>query len=196
MGSESRSRPCRGKTSNAILLCTVTLSQHHHQGRHHTSRRGPAAASQSAAMASADTSPRGHLIVKSHAPLPRFACAVPVPHPDAKIDQLRTTIVAILTGQVSAKATSSTVSGNGVGSSGGVKASDAPLSYSEHVKQVTIHEWRMKSLVLELRQNSLIAPETRGVVEEEQESVDEGIRGFELQDDHECSLLEHGDEVK
>lgn len=146
-------------------------------------------------MASADTSPRGHLIVKSHAPLPRFACAVPVPHPDVKIDQLRTTIVAILTGQVSVKASSLTVNGSGVGSNG-AKAGDTPLSYSEHVKQVTIHEWRMKSLVLELRQNSLIAPETRGVEEDEGASANEGIRGFELLDDHECSLLEHGDEVK
>lgn len=143
-----------------------------------------------AAMASSDPSPRGHLIVKSHSPLPRFTCAVPVPHPDAKIDKLRTTIVAILTGQVSARPTSSTTA-NG----NGPKAGEAPLSYSEHLKQVTIQEWRMKSLVLELRQNSLIAPETRGVAEEEG-SQDEGIRGFELLDEHECSLLEHGDEVK
>lgn len=141
-----------------------------------------------------ETSPRGHLIVKSHAPLPRFTCAVPVPHPDAKIDQLRTTIVAILTGQVSAKTTSSDINGSSA-SQPKSKAEEAPLSYSEHLKLETIREWRMKSLILELRQNALIAPETREATEEDK-SQDEGIRGFELLDDHECSLLEHGDEVK
>lgn len=148
-----------------------------------------AAVNKTAAVMASDPSPRGHLIVKSHAPLPRFACAVPVPHPDVKIDQLRTTIVAILTGQVSAKVASPTTKSNGH-----VKE-EAPLSYSEHLKLETIREWRMKSLILELRQNSLIAPETRGATEED-ESKDQSIRGFELLDDHECSLLEHGDEVK
>ena len=139
-----------------------------------------------------DAPSRGHLILKSHKPLPRFACAIPVPHPDTSIQQLRSTIVAILTGQVSARS-SPNADGNAIGSSS--RADGSALSYSEHVKQVTIHEWRMKSLILELRQNALIAPETRNAVNGSQEE-EETMSGFELQDDHECALLEHGDEVK
>jgi hypothetical protein len=140
-----------------------------------------------------DGASRGHLILKSHKPLPRFACAIPVPHPDTSINQLRSTIVAILTGQISAKSASN-VDGIASGSSGG-RIDGSALSYSEHLKQVTIHEWRMKSLILELKQNALIAPETRNAVNQGQEG-EESMSGFELQDDHECALLEHGDEVK
>jgi hypothetical protein len=166
-------------------------------------------------MASESFSSRGHLILKSHKPLPKFSCAIPVPPSDTSIQQLRSTIVAILTGQVSARPPASTSNSNGNGTSGGLSSSayggayskgggsgagagDTGLSYSEHLKQVTIHEWRMKSIVLELRQNAIIAPETRESAHEDDDDdvEEEKISGFELQDDHECGLLEHGDEVK
>lgn len=157
-------------------------------------------------LAASDSSARGHLILKSHKPLPCFACAIPVPHPDSSIQQLRSTIVAILTGQVSAadgrpQAAGSRSGSGGAGPSGvalGVHADGSALSYSEHLKLVTIHEWRMKSVMLELRQNALIAPETRNSVNQADEGGggEEAMSGFELQDEHECGLLEHGDEVK
>ena len=104
-------------------------------------------------------SSRGHLILKSHAPLPRFRCAIPVPQSTALVSQLRNTVLAILTGQATAKDPSSSVGPNNT---------EAGLSYSEHLKQQTLHEWRLKGLVLELKQNALIAPETRQFMDDEE----------------------------
>lgn len=132
-------------------------------------------------------SSRGHLILKSHAPLPRFRCAIPVPQSTALVSQLRNTVLAILTGQATAKDPSS---------SGTPNNTDAGLSYSEHLKQQTLHEWRLKGLVLELKQNALIAPETRQYMDDEANGEHEKRgTGFVLADDHECALLEHGDEI-
>lgn len=153
----------------------------------------PAAAS----LSSSSSSSRGHLILRSHKPLPRFTCAIPVPHPDTSIHQLRLTAVAILTGQVSARSLEK--DGHKNGSTSKSNGSNAPLSYSEHLKQLTIQEWRLKSLILELKQNALIAPETRESAladSSSDEEVEERMSGFELQDDHECALLEHGDEIR
>lgn len=163
----------------------------------------PSPTGSSAASSSYFASGRGHLILRSHAPLPRFACAIPVPPPTALVETLRNTVIAILTGQVSADSGSnSKTRSNGESR----KADDssngntgAALSYSEHLKQQTVHEWRCKSVFLELKQNAVIAPETRGQSggEEAAENGDgDGPgSGFELLDDHECALLEHGDEV-
>lgn len=132
-------------------------------------------------------SSRGHLILKSHAPLPRFRCAIPVPQSTALVSQLRNTVLAILTGQATAKDPSSSVGPNNT---------EAGLSYSEHLKQQTLHEWRLKGLVLELKQNALIAPETRQFMDDEENDKHEKRgTGFVLADDHECALLEHGDEI-
>ncbi|PWN38261.1 uncharacterized protein FA14DRAFT_159908 [Meira miltonrushii] len=132
-------------------------------------------------------SSRGHLILKSHSPLPQFRCAIPVPQSSALVSQLRNTVLAILTGQATAKDPSSSVTPN---------STDAGLSYSEHLKQQTLHEWRLKGLVLELKQNALIAPETRQHMDDETNGEHEQRgTGFVLADDHECALLEHGDEI-
>ncbi|MCO5584986.1 hypothetical protein L7F22_038918 [Adiantum nelumboides] len=132
-------------------------------------------------------SSRGHLILKSHSPLPRFRCAIPVPQTTALVSQLRNTVLAILTGQATAKDPSSSINSN----------SEAGLSYSEHLKQQTLHEWRLKGLVLELKQNALIAPETRQYMDDDDgnEEYEKRGTGFVLADDHECALLEHGDEI-
>lgn len=128
-------------------------------------------------------SSRGHLILKSHAPLPQFRCAIPVPQPTSHVLQLRNTVLAILTGQATTKDHTSS-------------STEAGLSYSEHLKQQTLHEWRLKGLVLELKQNALIAPETRQHMDDEtNEEHEKRGTGFVLVDDHECALLEHGDEI-
>lgn len=128
---------------------------------------------------------RGQLVLKSRRPLPAFTCPIPVPPSSASVQQLRSAVVAVLTGQLSARASSSSTS-NGSSSSSGSKA----MSYSEHLKEQTIREWRMSSIVLELRQNEIIAPETRN-----DPQADEAVTGFELLDTHDCALLEHGDEI-
>lgn len=132
---------------------------------------------------------RGHLIVKSHRPLPEFRCVVPVPPSEESIKSLRDSIVAILTGRISAQ-----------GSRSSSTPESGEVSYSEHLKEQTIHEWRCKSIILELKQNDIIAPETRQKTNQDQETeeVDEDAAGlgFPLQDEHECALLEHGDEIR
>lgn len=50
-------------------------------------------------------------------------------------------------------------------------------------------------LRLELRQNEMIAPETRERAAEKDRGEREEWIGFELLDEHECSLLEEGDEI-
>lgn len=127
---------------------------------------------------------RGQLVLKSRRPLPAFTCPIPVPPSSASVQQLRSAVVAVLTGQLSARATSA--ASNGSSSSSSSKA----MSYSEHLKEQTIREWRMSSIVLELRQNEIIAPETRN-----DPQADEAVTGFELLDTHDCALLEHGDEI-
>jgi hypothetical protein len=57
---------------------------------------------------------------------------------------------------------------------------------------MTIHGWRSEMIALELRQNVLIAPETRNRIGE---GIDDEMEGFELADDSDCGLLESGDEV-
>lgn len=48
-------------------------------------------------------------------------------------------------------------------------------------------------VLLELRQNAVIAPETRDA--ERAREMDQEIIGFLLEDHHDCGLLEEGDEV-
>jgi len=57
---------------------------------------------------------------------------------------------------------------------------------------MTMQQWRLDLLQLELRQNQIIAPETRN---KQVDGEGEEMIGFELMDDHECALLEEGDEV-
>lgn len=131
---------------------------------------------------------RGQLVLKSRQPLPAFTCAIPVPPASASVQQLRSAVVAVLTGQLSARASSSSSKKKNGSSSNG--ESSKALSYSEQLKEETIREWRMSSIVLELRQNEIIAPETRNSTQ-----ADDEVVGFELLDKHDCALLEHGDEI-
>ena len=71
------------------------------------------------------------------------------------------------------------------------------MTYAEQVKEMTLHGWRLQMIGLELRQNVLIAPETRERFENDGGlgEKDLEVQGFELKDDHECGLLEEGDEI-
>lgn len=113
--------------------------------------------------------------LRSKAPLPVFTCAHPIPPTSATIGAtLKLSVLRLLTGEMTEK------------------SSTAPMTESQSLKLMTLHGWRMEMIALELRQNVLIAPETRDRIGD---GADEGMEGFELGDDAECALLEPDDEV-
>ncbi|CAO1619507.1 unnamed protein product [Parajaminaea phylloscopi] len=113
--------------------------------------------------------------LRTKAPLPLFSCPHPIPPSSATIGEtLKLSVLRLLTGEVTES------------------SSTAPMTASEQLKLLTIHGWRMQMIALELRQNVLIAPETRNRIGE---GVDDEMPGFELSDDSECGLLESDDEV-
>lgn len=115
------------------------------------------------------------LQLRSKGPLPLFTLAYPVPPATSTIGAtLKLSVLRLLTGEVTSK------------------SSTAPMTESENLKLMTIHGWRMEMIGLELRQNVLIAPETR---EKIGEGADDELQGFDLADDADCGLLEEGDEV-
>ncbi len=85
------------------------------------------------------------------------------------------------------------------GGAGGSARTPITMTYAEQVKEMTLHGWRLQMLGLELRQNVLIAPEDRERLEQGLVGTgaeeDTAVRGFELKDEHECALLEEGDEI-
>jgi hypothetical protein len=109
-------------------------------------------------------------------PLPPFRVPHPIPDAAQPISALKLSILSILTGQISPASST--------------QAAVAAMTHSERLKQETLQGWRREMLRIELRQNALIAPETR-----EGEARDEELEGFELADDHDCALLEDGDEI-
>lgn len=113
--------------------------------------------------------------LRSKAPLPLFTCAHPIPPSSSSIGStLKLSVLRLLTGEMTER------------------SSTAPMTESESLKLMTLHGWRMEMIALELRQNVLIAPETRDKIGD---GADEGMEGFELGDDAECALLEPDDEV-
>lgn len=113
--------------------------------------------------------------LRTKSPLPFFTCPHPIPPASATIGTtLKLSVLRLLTGEVS------------------LKSSTAPMTESENLKLMTIHGWRSEMIALELRQNVLIAPETRNRIGE---GIDDEMEGFELADDSDCGLLESGDEV-
>lgn len=113
--------------------------------------------------------------LRSKTPLPLFNCPHPIPPPSSTIGEtLKLSVLRLLAGEMTQ--TSST----------------APMTASEQLKLMTIHGWRMQMIALELRQNVLIAPESRDKIGE---GADDDMEGFELADDSECGLLEADDEV-
>ncbi|PWN39481.1 hypothetical protein IE81DRAFT_24265 [Ceraceosorus guamensis] len=119
------------------------------------------------------------LRVRSIAPLPSFSIPHPIPSASDSISAFKLSILSILTLRTNpASATSST-----------------PLfvSASERLKMEVLEGWRREMVLLELRQNAVIAPETRN--SERAREMDQEIVGFVLEDHHDCGLLEEGDEV-
>lgn len=104
-----------------------------------------------------------------------FNCQHPLPPAEAKVGEtLKLSVLRLLTGEMTDR------------------SSTAPMTASEQLKLMTIHGWRMQMVALELRQNVLIDPETRGRIGE---GVEDSMDGFELLDDLECGILEAEDEV-
>ncbi|KDN36924.1 hypothetical protein K437DRAFT_47719 [Tilletiaria anomala UBC 951] len=137
------------------------------------------------------------LTLRTLPPLPLFHTPHAVPPPHMPISRLKLSIVRILTGASNAGAASGSASASR-SSSGNV----ITMTYAEQVKEMTLHGWRLQMIGLELRQNALIAPETRERVasfssraDAENGGADEAMQGFELKDEHECALLEEGDEI-
>ncbi len=115
------------------------------------------------------------ITLKTHSPLPAFSIPHRVPDPSTEISSFKLSILRILTGQTNAQ------------------SSTKPLTFSEEVKEKAINGWKMQMLTLELRQrDDLEAEEQNGEAEEEDSNE---MRGFELQDHHECSLIEEGDQI-
>ncbi|PWN54276.1 hypothetical protein IE53DRAFT_239262 [Violaceomyces palustris] len=118
------------------------------------------------------------LTLRTMAPLPIFRTPHGIPPPSTSISSFKLSILRILTGQTNS--TSST----------------KPLTFSEELKEKTIQSWRMEMLMLELRQADDLDQQTPPTATPQpSDAKDEEISGFELQDDHECALLEEGDEI-
>lgn len=138
---------------------------------------GPAASSPSLPTPASPPGggPAPVITIRTKSPLPLFNCPHPIPPGSSTVGAtLKLSVLRLLTGEVSQK------------------SSTAPMTESENLKLMTIHGWRMEMIALELRQNVLIAPETRDRIGE---GVDDEMEGFELADEAECGLLEPGDEV-
>lgn len=105
------------------------------------------------------------LILRSEPPLPLFCMPFPIPPFASDISLLRLSVLRILTGQ---------------------KGLPAPqlLTHSEKLKQMTVQGWRLKMLELIQVQAGSQRPED-----------DQVFYGMPLEDNHDCSALEHGDEV-
>ena len=115
------------------------------------------------------------ITLKTHPPLPSFSIPHRVPDPSTEISSFKLSILRILTGQTNAQ------------------SSTKPLTYSEEVKEKAINGWKMQMLTLELRQRDDLEAEAQNGDGQQEEDAE--MRGFELQDHHECSLIEEGDMI-
>ncbi|KAN0062399.1 folylpolyglutamate synthase [Thecaphora frezii] len=132
-------------------------------------------------MATSTHPPRGAslplLTLRTLPPLPAFAILYGVPNEQTSISSLKLSIVRILTGET-------------------VSSSTKPLTFSEELKQKTINGWRIHMLQLQLRQQPTTPPSSSFPSFPHDHALpDETLSGFELLDQHDCSLLEHGDEI-
>lgn len=168
-------------------------------------------ASTSTALPAAEPVPL--LTIRTLPPLPSFSTPHAVPPAETPVSRLKLSVVRMLTGSTisaggAASASAAAAAANGSAAPQPTIAAVQELTYAEQVKETTLHGWRLQMLGLELRQNALIAPETRARFEqaagrngtaayqdEEERRQDAEIQGFELKDDHECALLEEGDEI-
>lgn len=178
-------------TSDILLLQSTTRKQSLANAPQLRRSRPPAYVSLSiwssctAIMPSADSDshtplagggPASLIILKTHPPLPAFSIPHRVPDPSSDISSLKLSILRILTGQTNAH------------------SSTKPLTFSEEVKEKAINGWKMQMLTLELRQSDDL-DEQDHVQHHQHTSASQPLRGFELQDHHECSLIEQGDMI-
>ncbi|KAJ1595638.1 hypothetical protein NDA11_005940 [Ustilago hordei] len=112
------------------------------------------------------------ITLKTHPPLPSFAIPHRLPDPSIEISSFKLSILRILTGQTNAS------------------SSTKPLTFSEQVKEKAINGWKMQMLTLELIQHDDLQSEQHNPPTQQQQ-----IKGFQLQDHHECSLIEQGDMI-
>ncbi|CBQ71519.1 related to tetrahydrofolylpolyglutamate synthase [Sporisorium reilianum SRZ2] len=120
--------------------------------------------------------PASLITLKTHPPLPSFSIPHRVPDPSSDVSSFKLSILRILTGQTNAQ------------------SSTKPLTFSEEVKEKAINGWRMQMLTLELRQKDDLEDQDHDD-EAQPDGDDAEMRGFELQDHHECSLIEEGDMI-
>ncbi|PWZ01266.1 hypothetical protein BCV70DRAFT_199611 [Testicularia cyperi] len=132
------------------------------------------------------------IVLKTHPPLPSFCIPYRLPDPSSEISSFKLAILRILTGQTNSH------------------SSTKPLTFSEELKEKTINGWKMEMLTLELRQHDDLPSLEEEQQEEQQrqqrqeqqqtgdalaEDSTTEMPGFELQDHHECSLIEEGDHI-
>lgn len=117
------------------------------------------------------------ITLKTHPPLPFFSIPHRVPDPSTEISSFKLSILRILTGQTNAQ------------------SSTKPLTYSEEVKEKAINDWKMQMLTLELRQRDDFEAEEQSGDSDQVGATSGEMCGFELQDHHECSLIEEGDQI-
>ncbi|KAK0536533.1 folylpolyglutamate synthase [Tilletia horrida] len=106
------------------------------------------------------------IMLVSKSPLPPFCIPYPQPPPETPIAELRRAVLDIYVPS---------------------KHDQLAVTYAEQLRLSTLTSWRLGMLVLHLHQNALIDPATR-------ESAVQQV-GYRLEDDHECSLIEDGDEI-
>ncbi|CAD6884127.1 unnamed protein product [Tilletia laevis] len=106
------------------------------------------------------------IMLVSKAPLPAFTLPYPRPPPESRVADLRRGILDVFVP---------------------TKADRTTVTYAEQLRLSTLTSWRLGMLTLDLHQNALIDPATR-------ESAVEQV-GYRLEDDHECALIEDGDEI-
>ncbi|KAK0555734.1 folylpolyglutamate synthase [Tilletia horrida] len=106
------------------------------------------------------------IMLVSKSPLPVFTIPYPQPPAETNVADLRKAILDIYCPP---------------------KKDQTTITYAEQLRLTTLNSWRLESLTLDLHQNSLIDPRTReSAVQQE---------GYRLEDGHECSLIEDGDEI-
>ncbi|KAL9935368.1 hypothetical protein V8E36_005716 [Tilletia maclaganii] len=106
------------------------------------------------------------IMLVSKPPLPPFQIPYPQPPAEVRVSELRRAILDIYAPPA---------------------ANQLTVTYAEQLRLATLTNWRLTTIELHLHQNGLIDPETR-------DSAVQQI-GYRLEDDHECSLIEDGDEI-
>ncbi|KAE8271100.1 hypothetical protein A4X09_0g1224 [Tilletia walkeri] len=106
------------------------------------------------------------IMLVSKSPLPAFSIPYPQPPAATRVADLRRAILEVYAP---------------------TKPDRTTVTYSEQLRLTTLTNWRLGMITLDLHQNALIDPATR-------EAAVQQV-GYRLEDDHECGLIEDGDEI-